>query len=95
MYNWSGATFSILDVMGTFRMNEANEIIKIEATSESNENGASVYQDLAGHLVNEKGYLITTEGHICTRNGKLIFIKDELKNGEFPKIFPFSRMNLS
>ena len=93
MYNWSGATFSILDVMGTFRMNEVNEIIKIEAKSESN--GASVYQDLAGHLVNEKGYLITTEGHICTRNGKLIFIKDELKNGEFPKIFPFSRMNLS
>ena len=79
--------------MGTFRMNEVNEIIKIEANSESN--GASVYQDLAGHLVNEKGYLITAEGHICTRNEKLIFIKDELKNGEFPKIFPFSRMNLS
>lgn len=79
--------------MGTFKMNEANQIIKIEAKSEAN--GASIYKDLAGHLVNEKGYLITSEGHICTRNGKLIFIKHELKNGEFPKIFPFSRLNLS
>jgi hypothetical protein len=52
-------------------------------------------KDLSGHLVNEKGYLINQEGHIVNRKGKMLFSKLELKDGEFPKIFPFSKFNLA
>lgn len=39
---------------------------------------------------------MTHEGHICTREGKVLFLKAQLKNnGEFPKIFPFTRFNIN
>lgn len=78
--------------MGVFKMNDSNQIIKIESKSSK---GNSTYKDLSGHLVNENGYLINSDGHICNRKGKILFSKNELKNGEFPKIFSFSKFNLA
>jgi hypothetical protein len=54
-----------------------------------------VLVDKAGYLVNEKGYIINRDGHICTRQGKVFFLKQHLKEGEFPKIFPFTRFNIN
>lgn len=60
-----------------------------------NNRGQIIYKDLGGHLINTKGYLIDTEGNIVNRAGKVIWRKCELKNGEFPKIFAFSKFNMS
>lgn len=46
-------------------------------------------------MVNEKGYIVNKDGHMCTRQGRVIFDKKFLKNGEFPKIFPFTRFDIS
>ena len=59
------------------------------------ERGRDVYVDKAGFMVNQKGYIVTRDGHICTREGKVLFLKAQLKNGEFPKIFPFTRFNIN
>jgi hypothetical protein len=68
-------------------MNGQNEIKLIESKKG--------YQDLGAHLVNERGYLINAVGHIVNRKGKVLFKLEELKNGEFPKIFKFSKFDLS
>lgn len=92
LYNYTGVSFSILDVMGTFRMTEQHKIIRVETRTVK---GDIQCKDLSGHLVNENGYLINQEGHIVNRKGKMLFSKQELKNGEFPKIFPFSKFNMA
>lgn len=46
-------------------------------------------------MVNSKGYIINAAGDICTRQGKVLFKKCNLKNGEFPKVFPFTRFNIA
>lgn len=46
-------------------------------------------------MVNHKGYIINREGSICTRQGKVFFFSRHLKDGEFPKIFPFTRFNIN
>ena len=38
---------------------------------------------------------MTRDGHICSREGKVLFLKSQLRNGEFPKIFPFTRFNIN
>ena len=50
--------------------------------------------DNLGRKVNDKGYLIDDSENIIDINGKQIWSKFELKNGEFPKIFPFTRFNI-
>jgi hypothetical protein len=44
--------------------------------------------------VNNKGYIVNDRGDICSRSGPVLFNKDMLRNGEFPKFFPFSRFNI-
>ena len=47
-------------------------------------------------MVNQKGYIVTRDGHICTREGKVLFLKKQLrKGGQIPKIFPFTRFNIN
>lgn len=52
-------------------------------------------KDLSGHPVSEEGYLVNLKGDIVTREHKVLFKSKELKNGEFPKIFKFSKIELS
>lgn len=50
--------------------------------------------DNAGRPVNEKGYLIDEGGNIIDREGRKIWARDHLKNGEPPKIFLFTKFNI-
>lgn len=81
MFNYEGQQFSILDVMGVHKLNDFNEVVLGK-------------KDLSGHLVNSKGYLVNNYGDIVTRKKKVIFKSKDLKFGEFPKIFAFSRLNI-
>jgi len=51
-------------------------------------------KDISGHLVNERGYLVNSEGDILNRQGFVLFRYCELKAGEFPKIFKFSKLDM-
>ena len=44
--------------------------------------------------MNEKGYLIDQNDNIINKDGKKIFDKKHLKNGDFPKIFPFTKFKV-
>jgi hypothetical protein len=57
-----------------------------------NKKGQNV--DSTGRLVNDRGYLIDEQGNIVDKERKKIFEKRFLKNGEFPKIFPFTKFNI-
>ena len=67
---------------------------KIQLLTGKDERGQNVTVDKAGFMVNHQGYIVTKEGHVSTRQGKILFLKNQLKNGEFPKIFPFTRFNI-
>jgi hypothetical protein len=45
--------------------------------------------------VNDRGYLINDNGDIINKGNKIIFDKSQLKNGEIPKIFPYTRFNIN
>ena len=52
-------------------------------------------KDKKGRLVNKRGYLVDPKGNIVDKRGVKLFDKEALtKEGEFPKIFPFSKFNL-
>ena len=53
-----------------------------------------MYTDISGHIVSEKGYLIEIENNNVNRKWKIIFKNQELINGEFPKIFIFSKFDM-
>ena len=92
MYNYQGKTFEIQEVMGVFDRDADGNIQMLNG---KNEKGMAVFVDKAGFMVNEKGYIINKDGNICTRQGRVIFDQQQLRNGEFPKIFPFTRFNIS
>ena len=50
--------------------------------------------DKGGNLVNKKGYLVNKNGDIVNRDGHVLFAKECLKNGEFPKLFPFTKFSI-
>lgn len=68
---------------------------KIKILQGKDEKGKDVLVDKAGFMVNSKGYIVNKQGSICTRHGKVLFLSTHLKNGEFPKIFPFTRFNIN
>lgn len=51
--------------------------------------------DNLGRRVNEKGYLIDENGNIIDISGKQLWKRTDLKSGEFPKIFPFTKFNIN
>jgi hypothetical protein len=88
LYNYDARRFDVNDVIGTFDRNQKGDIILLR-----DKNGFFVDQE--GHRVNERGYLIDEDGNIIDKEGHLIFEKRHLSSeGEFPKIFPFSRFNI-
>lgn len=92
LFNYYGKTFELQEIMGVFDRDSAGSI---QLLLGKDERGKEVYVDKAGFMVNQKGYIVTRDGHICTRDGKSLFLKAHLKNGEFPKIFPFTRFNIN
>ena len=44
--------------------------------------------------MNTRGYLIDEAGNIIDKERKKLFDAKHLKNGEFPKIFPYTKFNI-
>jgi len=87
LLNYSGKRFDIKDIMGVFDKDANRNIIP-------QRHDAGHLIDNVGRRVNEKGYLIDSDDNIIDREGKRIFVKEHLKNGEFPKIFLFTKFNV-
>ena len=87
LLNYNGKRFDIKDVIGVFDKDANGNIILQRGAGGS-------YTDNVGRSVNEKGYLIDSDGNIIDREGKNIFSNKHLKNGEFPKIFLFTKFNI-
>lgn len=87
LYNYEGLRFDIKDVMGQLERDQNGEI-------QPQSNGTQLLDNL-GRLVNERGYLIDAQGNIINTEGKKLWKKSDLKNGEFPKIFPFTKFNMA
>ena len=85
--NYNGKRFDIKDVIGVFDKDANGNIILQRGA-------AGAFTDNVGRIVNEKGYLIDSDGNIIDREGKSIFSVKHLKNGEFPKIFLFTKFNI-
>ena len=51
-------------------------------------------RDNLGRRINDKGYLVDDAGNVIDREGRLIFEKKFLKNGEVPKFLPFTKFNI-
>lgn len=92
LYNYYGKKFELQEVMGVFDRDNRG---KIQLLLGKDERGKDVYVDKAGFMVNQRGYIVTRDGHVCSREGKVLFLRTQLKNGEFPKIFPFTRFNIN
>ena len=73
--------------MGQFDKDQNGNII-------TQNNGSGKLLDNLGRAVNEKGYLIDEQGNIIDINQRQIWKRTDLKNGEFPKIFPFTKFNI-
>ena len=87
LLNYSGKRFDVKDVIGVFDKDANGNIIPQRGS-------AGVLTDNVGRRVNEKGYLIDKDGNIIDREGRKIFLKEHLKNGEFPKFFLFTKFNI-
>jgi len=87
LFNYQGRRFDIKDVMGIFEKNANSKIIV-----QKSQKGGSV--DLMGRRVNDKGYLVDGQGNIVDQQQRLVFEKFTLKNGEFAKIFTFTKFNI-
>ena len=51
--------------------------------------------DNLGRFCNERGYLTDEAGNIVDVKGRQLWKVTDLKNGEFIKIFPFTKFNIS
>lgn len=87
LFNYNGKRFDIKDVMGQFDKDQNGNIVP-------QNNGSGRLLDNLGRPVNEKGYLIDEQGNIIDSNKKQLWKRTDLKNGEFPKIFPFTKFNI-
>lgn len=91
LYSYSGKRFDIHEVMGVLDRDPSGKLMFLRS---ENEQGKGTVIDKAGNLVNNKGYIVNERGDICSRQGPVLFRKETLANGEFPKFFPFSRFNI-
>ena len=83
----NGRRFDILDLCGQLTRDAQGNL-----QFKRNEKGQTV--DEQGRLVNARGYLVDEAGNVVDRERKKMFEARFLKNGEFPKIFPFTKFNI-
>lgn len=88
LFNYQGRRFDIKEVMGIFEKNAQSKIIV-----QKSQKGGMV--DLLGRRVNDKGYLVDGQGNIVDTQQRIVFEKFTLKNGEFAKIFTFTKFNIT
>ena len=72
-------------------------MLRDKATGEAiqkKDTSSGKYWDKKGKQVNVRGYLIDRAGNVVNSKGRRIFEKKELdSNGEFPKLFKFTRFD--
>ena len=90
LYNYNGKRFDIKDVIGAFEKNKQTGQIE-PITSKC----GTYMEDNFGRRVNEKGYLIDREGNVIDKEGRKIWAAKDLKYGDFPKIFQFTKFNIN
>jgi len=86
LLNYQGRRYDIKDVMGIFEKDDQSKI----CPQKSNKG----LVDLLGRRVSDKGYLLDASDNVIDGQQRVIFMKCDLKAGEFPKIFPFTVFNL-
>ena len=87
LLNYEGTKYKIDDISGTFERDERGDILP-------KADGKNKFKDAKGKAVNKRGYLIDKKGNIIDKEGKKIWNKEHLtKDGEPPKIFPFTKFN--
>jgi hypothetical protein len=75
--------------MGVFNKDENGKIMPV-----TSKDGTHL-QDNLGRRTNEKGYLIDRNGNVMDdKTGRVWWLAKHLKNGEFPKIFPYTKFNI-
>jgi glutathione peroxidase-family protein len=87
LLNYDAVKFDAMDTVGDFDQDNNGKIV-----ISKNKKGEGL--DKNNRKVNSKGYLIDEDGNIISKNGKKLFDSKHLKNGEYPKIFPFTRFNI-
>lgn len=90
LYNYNGKRFDIKDIIGVFEKDKnTGKILPI-----SSKDGTHL-EDNFGRRVNEKGYLVDRDGNIIDKEGRKIWHAKDLKFGDFPKIFQFTKFNIN
>ena len=88
LYNYQGKRFDIKNIMGIMSKDENGNIMPIQ-----NKDGH--LEDNTGQRVNERGYTVDRNGNIIDpSNQRVLWLAKHLKNGEFPKIFPYTKFNI-
>ena len=88
LLNYGGKRFDIKEVIGAFDKDPTSGNIIFKTAPDG------TLTDNVGRPVNERGYLVDQDGDILDRKGKVIFLKAHLKDGEFPKLFLFTKFNI-
>lgn len=89
LFTYTGRRFEILDCIGVFEKDGNGQIL----ISRNAQTGGLC--DLLGRKVNEAGYLVDKKENVIDREGKVLFLSKQLVGGEIPKIFSFSKFNIS
>lgn len=88
LFNYNGRRFDIADTIGQVDKDQNGEI-----APKKDANGRLV--DNLGRSINFKGYLIDEMGNVIDKDGRQIFDKSHVSNGEIPKILPFTKFNVN
>ena len=75
--------------MGEFDKDQKGNIV-LQSTRDGSQN-----VDNLGRFCNERGYLTDESGNVIDVKGRQLWKVTDLKNGEFIKIFPFTKFNIS
>ena len=90
LYNYSGKTYRIQDIIGQLRKDDTSKEILVKIDKKTNR----AVDDL-GRPVNANGYLIDDTGNIINIDNDIIWNFWELVHLEPPKIFSFTQFSLS
>lgn len=86
LYTFDNKPFTIHEVLGSFSNLQNGKLPSSKKVA--------LTKDEADRPVNECGYLVNKYGDIISRAGKVLFPRKYLKEGEFPKFFHFSRLDV-
>ena len=82
--------FEIAEIIGEFDIDEDGNYMIIGAGEDKQ--GEQILEDINGHRVNTRGYLINDNGQVVLKDGTIVFRKDEVdEDGEIPAPFCYMK----